>query len=585
MVNRFLLPEISLVPVLLVMPMLNAAEKHAEPHSSSHAAKTASPAAPASHSEASPTPAKTHTPAAHTTTPVHPGGKAAPAQRQAPQPHEGSTSSPRPPNRPASVAQPGRKLPATNQRARGTPNVRPAQSGRSATNSGNTSIRVTGYAQPPVSGGIGGGSVWSGVASFHPPAGATARHAANGGMTYSHAGTSYNTDRNGRLSSVSRPGMETRYGSNGKVLSAHFDRPGGSQMNLTRGVRGERRIETVRDDHTRVVSWAPHAGYVERPLRPGYVSRTYMTGGRTYLRVYRTYSFRGVAYYGYVPSVHYGPRFYGWAWNPWPAPAAFTWGWHDSPWLGSYGGYFVPSPVYPTAALWLTDYLLAEYLQSAWENRQAAMADQQGALQDEPSPLPPAGPNGSVVLTPEIKQAIADEVKLQLAAEYAEANRPVPQAAPLAGNEAPTVLDPNLRIFVVSTSFAVNANGQDCDLTPGDIIKRTNNAMISARNTVNVTVLSSKPGDCPAKSAAEVDVATLQEMLNQFQDHVDSGLRVLADNQGKGGLPASPPPEAKVSPDGTAPEDSLESVDSALTRQQQDANQALQELQRETGSS
>jgi hypothetical protein len=74
-------------------------------------------------------------------------------------------------------------------------------------------------------------------------------------------------------------------------------------------------------------------------------------------------------------------------------------------------------------------------------------------------------------------------------------------------------------------------------------------------------------------------------MLNQFQDHVDSGLRVLADNQGKGGLPASPPPEAKVSPDGTAPEDSLESVDSALTRQQQDANQALQELQRETGSS
>jgi len=384
---------------------------------------------------------------------------------------------------------------------------------------------------------------------------------------------SYNTDRNGRLASISKPGMETRYGSNGMVRSAHFDRPGGSQMNVSHGMYGERRIETVRPDHTRVVSWAPHAGYVERPLRPGYVSRTYIVGERTYVHVYRTYSFRGVTFYGYVPPVYYGPRFYGWAWNPWPAPVVFAWGWRDSPWFGFYGGYFEPAPFYPTAALWLTDYLLAENMQLAWESRQAAP-------QYEPAPPPPAYSGGAVLLTPEVKEAIAEEVRQQIAAEYAAANQPGPQAVSPAGDQAPVALDPNQRIFVVSTGFAVNAGGQDCGLTPGDIIVRTNDMMISARNTVSVSVLRSKPGDCPMNATADVDVAALQEMHNQFQDYVSSGLKILADNQGKGGLPAGPPPDPHQSPVGMAPADSAASVDSALTQQQQDASQALQELQR-----
>jgi hypothetical protein len=436
-------------------------------------------------------------------------------------------------------------------------------------------IRITGNTQP----GIGGGRTFgSGGASFHPPAGAAARPGFNGGMTYSHAGMSYSTDRSGRLASISKPGMETRYGSNGTVRSAHFERPGGAQMNVSRGMHGERSIESVRADHTRVVSWAPHAGYVERPYRPGYVSRTYVYGERTYVHVYRTYYYQGVTYYGYVPPVYYGPRFYGWAWNPWPAPVVYGWAWNGSPWLGFYGGYFAPEPAYPTAALWLADYLLAEDLELAWENRQAALAGQQEAAQeDEPPPAMPAGSGGGVILTPEVKQAVAEEVKQEIAAEYAAAGQGGADAASPA--RAPAALDPNRRIFVVSTSLAVSAGGQDCGLTAGDIIARANDTMISARNTVSVRVLGSKPGDCPMNSIADVDLAALQEMRNQLQDQVGRGLKMLSEDQGKKGLPAGPPAEARQAPDGQAPPESAASVDSALTQQQQDANRALQEAQ------
>jgi len=338
-------------------------------------------------------------------------------------------------------------------------------------------------------------------------------------------------------------------------------------MNVGHGMGGERHIETVHPDHTRVVSWARHAGYVERPLRPGYVSRTYLAGTRTYVHVYRAYVYRGVTYYRYVPGVYYGRRFYGWAWNPWPAAAVFAWRWRGTPWFDYYAGYFAPAPAYPTAALWLTDYLLAENLQRAY------------AEQDGP---PPATSPGGNLLTPEVKDQIADEVRLQIGAEYAAANQTASQPAP-AADQTPVGLDPNQRIFVVSTPLTVNEGTGECGLTPGDVIARTNYTTISARNTVSVKVLASKPGDCPVNSAAEVDLTALQEMHNQFLEVVDNGLRMLAESQSKDGLPAGPPAEMRQAAEGQAAPDSFDSVDSALAEQQQEANQALQEI-RQPGS-
>lgn len=420
---------------------------------------------------------------------------------------------------------------------------------------------------------------------FHAPAGSTMSRRSDGGASYSHNGMNYNTDRNGHLSSMSRPGMQAHFASNGSVRSAHFDRPGGARMSVQHGYYGERHVETIRADHSRVVSYGGGRGFVERPMgRRGYVSRTYVYGGRTYVHVYHSYMFRGIAYYGYVPPVYYAPVFYGWAYNPWPRPIVFGWGWRGNPWFGFYGGFFAPAPYYPTASLWLTDYLLAEDLRMAYDARQAALAAQT-AQYDAPPPVP-ADPNGTVMLTPAVKQAIAEEVRQQLDAERAAASQqngaPPPQVSPTS-DQAPAALDPKQRIFVVSSSFAVTVGGQDCGLTPGDIIVRTSD-QVSQSNTVGVSVLSSKPGDCPMNAQADVEVATLQEMHNQFQDHVDTGLKQLATNQGQGGLPAAPPPQPRPSPDGVAPPDSAANVEAALQQQQQDANQALAEVQQAAGS-
>src|ERR1035438_5206734 len=95
----------------------------------------------------------------------------------------------------------------------------------------------------------------------------------------------------------------------------------------------------------------------------------------------------------YFPSYYYGAAFYGWAYNPWVNPIAYGWGWGGNPWYGYYGAYFTPYPVYAAPSLWLTDYLIANSLQAAYQ------AQVNAAALSNPAPL-----------TPETKQLIADEV-------------------------------------------------------------------------------------------------------------------------------------------------------------------------------
>jgi len=390
----------------------------------------------------------------------------------------------------------------------------------------------------------------------------------------------YNTNSRGQLTGVSRPGMQARFGSNGSISHAQFSRPGGAQMSCTHTARGGRQVVTVRSDHSRVVSYGAHSGYVERPMsRAGYVQRTYVYGGRSYVHVYHSYYYHGFGYFAYVPPIYYGPMFYGWAWNPWPAPIVFSWGWRSRPWFGLYAGYFAPFPVYPTASLWLTDYLLAQNLQAAYDGQQAAAA---GAAQYGPPPTPDVSQNGAVMLSPEVKQAIAEEVRQQLAAERAAAAQSgsynPPQVSPTS-DQAPPALDPKQRIFVVSTSMDVaTATGQNCALSGGDILLRTSDTLMSD-GRVAVSVLSSKPGNCPINAGTAVEVAALQEMHNEFREQIDSGMQQLASNQGRNGLPPSPAPSPRQSPDGQGQPDLASAVDNLLAQQQQDATQAEAEVQ------
>ena len=327
----------------------------------------------------------------------------------------------------------------------------------------------------------------------------------------------------------------------------------------------------------RVVSYGPRRGFVERPLRQGYISRTYVVGGRSYAHVYREYRYRNVLYYHYVPAFYYGPRFYAWAITPWGLPMPYIWGGGIvTPWFAFYAGYFTPSSTYASADLWLTDYLLAENLGLAYESQQAG--------NDGQAPPPSAGAQASAptppTLSSEMKALIADEVRQQLAAERAAAALPTsassPQPAP-GSEQLPQAL--NQRFFVVSSNLDITTTaGQACSLTPGDIIQRKGKDL-TPDGGLPVEVVSSKPGDCAADSAATVQLADLQEMHNQFREQLDSGLKMLADNQAKGLNP--PAAGARQVAEGTA--DPAPDAGAQLATQETDAAKLEAEVRQSGG--
>jgi hypothetical protein len=293
-----------------------------------------------------------------------------------------------------------------------------------------------------------------------------------------------------------------------------------------------------RHDGSRVVAERGRRGYVERGYNfhgHDFARRSYFYHGRAYDRFYRGYYYRGVYVNVYAPGFYYAPAFYGWAYNPWAAPITFGWGWAGNPWYGFYGSYFAPYPVYPSAAFWLTDYIISENLQAAYAARQAA-AEQAG----DP---PPAG--GPPALTPEVKQMIADEVKGQLALENQEAgqNASNQDVDPGSSGVARLLSDGHPHVFVAGGSLdVVNASsGQECAISDGDALQ-LQSAPPADATAATLVVLSSKGSqECPKSSSVTVQLSDLQEMQNHMRETIDQGLQDLQAKQGKGGLPPVPP--------------------------------------------
>jgi hypothetical protein len=386
---------------------------------------------------------------------------------------------------------------------------------------------------------------------------------------------------------MGRPGSRTTTRTftdrSGHPASATF-RPGGhvatiyaNGMTINHGLHGGRTIVAERNGRT-IVTTGRRGGYVQRPYinRGGraYYQRTYVVGGRSYARVYRGYDYRGVRYYGYAPGYYYHPRFYGWAYNPWVRPVYYgpaAWGWAGTPWFGFYGGFFTPYPVYASASLWLTDYLIAADLQAAYQARLDANAAAGGG--EAPAPAenyapPSGGPAASsqTPLSPEVKQAIADEVQQQLAAENVAAANP--QATP-SSDQVPDALNPAERVFVVASNLDVTApdSGQECSLTPGDVVMRLADTP-DANQNVTASVQSSKAGDCATGQTVAIGVQDLQEMHNQFRAQLDSGLKTLADKGGTGGLP-KPPDTATTNGEVPPPAPDSAAADQLQAQQQQ----------------
>ena len=407
---------------------------------------------------------------------------------------------------------------------------------------------------------------------YHPPVGVKQTALPGGGSKYlnSRTNTRVTTDSGGHVSSLNKPGLDaSHFRADGRPGTIVRTLPGGRTMKVNRPLVGERRVEVVRPGGVRVVT-VGRRGFVERPFRPGYISRTYVVGGRTEVRVYRRYTYGPVTYYNYVPRAYYQPAFYGWAAGPWAMPASYAWGWGGASWYGFYGGYFGPEAAYPSASLWLTDYLLAENLRQSYEDRQSAGEQ-----------LPPQDGQGAA-LTPEVKQAIADEVSRELADERAAAAQPMGVTPPQTTANAPP---PALKqhIFIVSTSLDLTPadGGPACAVTAGDIIERTGREM-TPDGKIAINVLNSKSGDCQADTASTIELATLQDMQNQYREQLAAGTDKLAKSQGQG-LPSGPPAgNPRQLAEGQAPPDA--DAQTLVTQQNQDADRTESEIKQSLGT-
>jgi hypothetical protein len=402
---------------------------------------------------------------------------------------------------------------------------------------------------------------------------------ANGGTKTSHAnGSSVERNRNGNVTGVTTSkGATAKMDAFGKATSIHD----GKGTTISRGPHGERRIETTRADHTKLVSNGKRGGYAERRFTSGgheFAKRSYYYNGRSYTRVYAPYLYNGYAFYGYVPAFYYGPAFYGWAYNPWSGPVAFSWGWYGAPWYAPYGYYFAPYPVYPAPAFWLADYAIAGSLQAGAEEADS------GSLQNEPGFVYASArvsqqnqSNGSPLVTSAIKDEIAEQIRQMIADEKdAAAKQGNAAAGSVTTPAVPPSLDPRFTLFIVSSELSLEAEGPACSITAGDIVRRKDYTP-DGNNTVAVTVVSNKNGDCAVGTASRLKVDDLEEMHDNFREKVDDGLKSLSENQGKGGIPRGPAATAHAIPEGKADPDLT--VESDLKKQQEAADETEKDVQ------
>jgi|HubBroStandDraft_6_1064221.scaffolds.fasta_scaffold05107_6 hypothetical protein len=399
----------------------------------------------------------------------------------------------------------------------------------------------------------------------------------NGGTRIVKAnGSAVEKNKDGKVTGVTTAkGVTVKLDAHGHPAAIHD----GHTTTISRGPHGERRVETLRADRSRLVSTGRHRGFAEQRFTQGgkdYARRSYYDHGHTFARVYHPYFYGGYPFYSYVPTFYYGPAYYGWAYNGWPVPVPYTWGWYRSPWFAPYGYYFSPYAAYPAPAFWIADYAIAASLQAAAEETgSASLRHQAGVVLASAHPDDQNG-GASVVMSKELKDTIAQQVKIIIADEKtaaaAQGNLPPDEDA----DQVPPSLDPRFKLFIAFSSLSLDTNDGACALTAGDIVRRTEDTP-DANNTLSVEVVSSKKDDCAVGTASRMALDDLEEMHDSFRQKIDDGLKSLSENQGKGGIPNGPAatvhplPEGETTPDPT--------VESDLEKQQQAADATEKDVQ------
>ena len=405
----------------------------------------------------------------------------------------------------------------------------------------------------------------------------------NGGLTLNAGGRRYEVRANGALASYRANGLTAAFRPDGRLRSLQTP-----DMEIRHGGRGGRVIAVHRPDHTVLVSTGPRSGYLERPLVLGnrsFIHRTYVFHGAASARFFRPYRYHGLTLPAYIAQAYYPAAFYGWMSYPWQRPVAYAWPWLGRPWYGMYRGYFAPAPYYPGAYLWLTDYVLAETMAAGYEDDSQPGDDASYTAASLPgdAELPADDELYADADTPigaELKAAIAEELRQQIAAEVAMSN----------GDQDPSQVDlpgslkPN-RLFVASQNLEVKTTGQrTCELSHGDVLRLIATPPEGA-STASLRVVAGKRYDCPAGAQVTVSLQDLQEMQNDLRAQLDAGLDALCGGQGRDGLPAAPPAAMAPARPGTPGAPGAEAgVEAMLTAEQRQAGQAESSVAQAVGN-
>jgi hypothetical protein len=329
------------------------------------------------------------------------------------------------------------------------------------------------------------------------------------------------------------------------------------------------------------------SGTVERTIRPGLMSRTFISGGHVlYAHVYQRHVWhqfgRAFAYETFVPAVRYPGVYYAWTLAAWPRPISYNWGWQVQPWYPIYGSQFTPYPVYTSPDLWMTDYIIAQSMRTAYQAQTVAPASQpaqQGApaarapdssvaapaAQLSDAAPPPQSSDARTVpqssatpsapppaITPQVKAQLNAQIRVQLQEQQAAAAMPVS----LNTESTPPALRPNHVFFQVVQPIDVlsrTANGH-CSLSANDYIKRTG-AMSNDDWMIPVVVVLSRPSDCPEGLSTRIGLNDLNAMENEQEAQVMAAMQAASKSMGPNGPPSGPGAHPTLIADGsTAPD-------------------------------
>ncbi|HYM27385.1 MAG TPA: hypothetical protein VET66_04505 [Steroidobacteraceae bacterium] len=312
-------------------------------------------------------------------------------------------------------------------------------------------------------------------------------------------------------------GSTVRRAADGSILDVHNPKSG---VYIQHGLDGSRRITVEQPDGSRVFAPAHGTAYVQHPYlfhSQPFDHRTLYQQGQLTHQFYRPYTYAGVNMDVYAPQRFYSPDVYRWAGGYYSAPVRPQWNYvtTPTPWFSYYKGYFTPESSYLSPVGWLTDYVLATSLISAYHTHPGGAG------------TAPPGPQTAATITPEVKQKVSDEVARQVHRESVEAeeNARNKDSPPGTGSVVQELGDHEPHVFVVASDLdLVDPSGRRCMVSEGDVVQVVSEAKPRSGTATSV-VLASKGGvECARSAQVEIALSDLQEMQNHMRETIDQGM-------------------------------------------------------------